>query len=93
MLEPTPTHVEGSHVLRRRDVMLAEEPAEYDLTGDTVTDLNLDLEEDEPMSISHVRQRHSDDSQILDYLRSEGPVRRPISGASVEELPVIKCAL
>ncbi|KOB69858.1 A disintegrin and metalloproteinase with thrombospondin motifs 1 [Operophtera brumata] len=82
VLQPTQTHPEGSHVLRRRDVMLAEEPAEYDLTGDTVTDLNLDFQEDEPMSEPHVRPRHSDDSQILDYLRSAGPVSRPISGVN-----------
>lgn len=80
VLQPTTAH-DGGHVLRRRDVLLSEEPTEYDLNGDTVADLDLDLEEDEPLSVPHVRPRHSDRAPVVDYLRSDGPVSRPISGA------------
>lgn len=72
-----PTRVEG-HVLRRRDVLLAEQPASYNLTGDTVTDLELDLEDD-PTPHPHVRPRHSDHYDI-EYFRDVMPITRPVSG-------------
>lgn len=78
-----PTRVEGSHVLRRRDVMLSEWAAAYNLTGDDVTDnLELDFEdeeEDEPISISHVHPRHSK-SANLEYFRAMPTISRPVSG-------------
>lgn len=76
-----PTHAEGAHVVRRRDVVLSEQPPAYNLTGDTVTDLDLDLEEEAVLTPTpHVRTRHSERLEI-DYFRAE-PVTRPISGVS-----------
>lgn len=78
VVQPRAVHEGRAHTLRRRDVAL-EEPVRYDLTGDTVTDLDLDFD-DEPMA-PHIRPRHSDYAPMIDYLRSEGPVTRSISGA------------
>lgn len=76
-----PKNAEESHVVRRRDVMIAEQPAAYNLTGDTVTDLDLDLEEDAVWTPTpHVRPRHTENIET-DYFRAE-PVTRPISGVS-----------
>lgn len=76
-----PTHANGAHVLHRRDVLLAERPAAYNLTGDTVTDLDLDFDEyDEPKVIPHVRPRNSDNTNT-EYFRGFTPVTRPVSGA------------
>ncbi|CAB3236822.1 unnamed protein product [Arctia plantaginis] len=78
VLEPTRT--EGSHVLRRRDVMLSEWTTAYNLTGDTVTDLELDFEdEDDPVLMPHIHPRHSD-SPSVDYYRGVRTISRPISG-------------
>ncbi|XP_038222920.1 A disintegrin and metalloproteinase with thrombospondin motifs 3-like [Zerene cesonia] len=74
-----PTRSDGSHVLKRRDVVLAERTAEYNLTGDTVTDLDIDYEDDEPMPSMHVRSRHGN-SDVEDF-RNIVPVTRPASGA------------
>ncbi|XP_049870395.1 A disintegrin and metalloproteinase with thrombospondin motifs 3-like [Pectinophora gossypiella] len=73
VLQPTRA---DAHVLRRRDVVLAEQPA-YNLTGDTMTDLHLDLDEDAPRP--HVHARHSDHDDT-DYFRDIAPVTRPASG-------------
>ncbi|XP_026496779.2 A disintegrin and metalloproteinase with thrombospondin motifs 1-like [Vanessa tameamea] len=74
-----PTRADGDHVLRRRDVLLSERPAAYNLTGDTVTDLDIDFDDDEPMAAFHVHPRHSDHSDV-DYFRNMLPITRPISG-------------
>jgi hypothetical protein len=68
----------SKHVLRRRDVMWSDRPAEYNLTGDTVTDLELDFEED-AISMPQVRLRHSDYSDT-EYFREIRPVTRSMSG-------------
>lgn len=85
VLQPTPhehdvLQPDSGHVLRRRDVLLSEQPAAYNLTGDTVTDLDIDFNDHEPMSAMHVHPRHSDHSDI-DYFRNIVPISRPISGA------------
>ncbi|CAG4918915.1 unnamed protein product [Colias eurytheme] len=74
-----PTRSDGSHVLKRRDVVLAERNAEFNLTGDTVTDLDIDYEDDDPMPSMHVRSRHGN-SDVADF-RNMLPVTRPVSGA------------
>lgn len=77
-----PTRAERSHVLRRRDVMLSEWATAYNLTGDTVTDLELDFEEeDDPVPTPHVHPRYSD-SPNVDYYRGVRTISRPISGVS-----------
>lgn len=79
VLQPTSTE-EGAHVLRRRDVLLEDQPVVYNLTGDTVADLELSLEEDD-LPRPHVRARHSNHDEI-EYLRDVIPViSRPVSGA------------
>lgn len=76
-----PTQKEGAHVLRRRDVELSEWAAAYNLTGDTVTDLELDFgEEDDPVPEPHVRPRHSVYPDT-DYFRGVQTISRPVSGA------------
>lgn len=72
-----------THVLRRRDALLQERPA-YDLTGDTVADLDLDLGDDEIVPVPYVRPLHSGGHHELDYLRSDGPITRPMSGSLVK---------
>ncbi|CAG9559815.1 unnamed protein product [Danaus chrysippus] len=74
-----PNRPDGSHVLRRRDVLVSEQPAMYNLTGDTVTDLDIDFEEDGPKTSAHVHTRQNYQSDI-DYFRSMLPVTRPVSG-------------
>lgn len=74
-----PNRPDGSHVLRRRDVLVSEQPAMYNLTGDTVTDLDIDFEEDGPKTSTHVHPRQNYQSDI-DYFRSMLPVTRPVSG-------------
>ncbi|KAJ0178920.1 hypothetical protein K1T71_005695 [Dendrolimus kikuchii] len=75
-----PTHADGAHVLHRRDLLLAERPSAYNLTGDTVTDLDLDFGEyDEPKVMPHIRPKQSD-STNTEYFRGFTPVTRPISG-------------
>lgn len=78
VLQPT-SRTDGAHVLRRRDVLLAEQAAACNLTGDTVTDLDLDLEEDDPAPRPHVHARHSSQADI-DYFRDMMPITRPVSG-------------
>ncbi|CAG9795129.1 unnamed protein product [Diatraea saccharalis] len=75
-----PNQPGSNHVLRRRDVMWSDRPVEYNLTGDTVTDLELDFEEDD-VSTPHVRLRHSDNSDI-EYFREVRPVTRSVSGVN-----------
>lgn len=77
-----PTRKEGSaHVLRRRDVELSERAAAYNLTGDTVTDLELDFgEEADPVPEPHVRARYSARPDT-DYFRGPRTISRPVSGA------------
>lgn len=76
-----PTRKEGSaHVLRRRDVELSERAAAYNLTGDTVTDLELDFgEEADPVPEPHVRARYSARPDT-DYFRGPRTISRPVSG-------------
>lgn len=74
-----PTRAESGHVLRRRDVLLSEPPATYNLTGDTVIDLDIDFEEEDPSPVMHVYPRHTDHSEV-DYFRNALPVTRPVSG-------------
>lgn len=83
-----PTRAENSaHVLRRRDVELSEWAAAYNLTGDTIADLELDFgDEHDPVPEPHVRPRHSAYTDI-DYFRGPIAVSRPISGAVIV-LPV-----
>ncbi|KAI5637407.1 reprolysin (M12B) family zinc metalloprotease domain-containing protein [Phthorimaea operculella] len=67
------------HVVRRRDVLMAEQPAAYNLTGDTVDDLDITLEDDTPRP--HVHARHSTHADVdTDYFRSFAPISRPVSG-------------
>ncbi|XP_028172858.1 A disintegrin and metalloproteinase with thrombospondin motifs 3-like isoform X2 [Ostrinia furnacalis] len=75
-----PTSPGSTHVLRRRDVLWSERPAQYNLTGDTVADLELDFEEDDEPT-PHVRPRHSDHSDT-EYFRDVRPVTRPVSGVN-----------
>lgn len=77
-----PTRAQG-HVLRRRDVLLAERPVAYNLTGDTVTDLELELEEDDPAPHPHVRPRHSNHYDV-EYFRDVMPITRPVSGVCAD---------
>lgn len=76
-----PTRADGSsHVLRRRDVLLSEQPATYNLTGDTVVDLDIDFADEELSPVMHVYPRHTDHSDV-DYFRNMiTPVTRPVSG-------------
>lgn len=81
VLQPT-RDTGDAHVLRRRDVMPVERPTSYNLTGDTVTDLDLDLEEDDDIFVRpHVSPRNSDRSEKMEYYRSAEPITRPISGS------------
>ncbi|XP_052740736.1 A disintegrin and metalloproteinase with thrombospondin motifs 3 isoform X1 [Bicyclus anynana] len=74
-----PTKPEG-HVLRRRDV-LSEQPVAYNLTGDMVSDFDIDFDEDEVMPAMHVRPRFSGKSDV-DYVRNGfRTYTRPVSGA------------
>ncbi|KAJ2952105.1 hypothetical protein O0L34_g4375 [Tuta absoluta] len=67
------------HVVRRRDVLLAEQPAAYNLTGDTVDNLDITLEDDTPRP--HVHARHSTHADVdTDYFRGIVPISRPVSG-------------
>ncbi|VVC96306.1 unnamed protein product [Leptidea sinapis] len=75
-----PTRPDSGHVLRRRDVLLSDRIAAYNLTGDTVGDLDIDLEDDEPVSTIHVRPRNGDHSEVEHY-RNVKPVTRPLSGS------------
>lgn len=79
-----PTRKESrAHVLRRRDVELSEWSAAYNLTGDTVVDLELDFgEEDDPVPEPHVRPRHSVYPD-RDYFRAPLTVSRPVSGVVI----------
>ncbi|XP_060801866.1 A disintegrin and metalloproteinase with thrombospondin motifs 1-like [Amyelois transitella] len=71
-----PTRPSGNHVLRRRDVLLSEQPAAYNLTGDTVTDLELEFEENHGLMPF---MSFGDDSD-LDYFRDLRPVTRSTRG-------------
>jgi len=74
-----PTRAEGSHLLHRRDVVLSEWEVGYNLTGDTVMDLELDFDdEEEPMPIKHPRLRHSVTDK--EYFRGVQTISRPVSG-------------
>ncbi|CAH0605531.1 unnamed protein product [Chrysodeixis includens] len=76
-----PTRSDRSHVLRRRDVELSEKATAYNLTGDTVTDLELDFgEEDDPVPVPHVRPRHSGRYSEVEYFRGVQTFSRPLSG-------------
>ncbi|KAL4708282.1 hypothetical protein ACJJTC_007688 [Scirpophaga incertulas] len=75
-----PNQPGSNHVLRRRDVMWSDYPAEYNLTGDTVTDLELDFQ-DEDYTMPHVRPRNSDYSDV-EYFREIRPITRPVSGVN-----------
>lgn len=79
VLQPTATE-EGEHVLRRRDVLLEDQLVAYNLTGDTVTDLELDQEEDDlPRPYLRALHTNNDDTE---YFRHVMPViSRPVSGA------------
>ncbi|XP_059056754.1 A disintegrin and metalloproteinase with thrombospondin motifs 1-like [Achroia grisella] len=72
-----PTSPGSNHVLRRRDVLPSEGRTAYNLTGDTVTELELEFENYNPMP--YVSIGHSDDSET-EYFRDIQPVTRPISG-------------
>ncbi|XP_028025872.1 A disintegrin and metalloproteinase with thrombospondin motifs 3-like [Bombyx mandarina] len=75
-----PTRTQEKHVLRRRDVTYSERSAEYNLTGDTVIDLDLDFDEDDDLlPTSHVHPRHSDHSD-KEYFHDMHLFRRPASG-------------
>lgn len=75
VLQPTRA---GRHVVHRRDVVWSEQPTLFNLTGDTVDNLELDLEsDDEP--VPHVRPRHTAHSDH-EYYRDVRPVTRPVSG-------------
>ncbi|XP_072939392.1 A disintegrin and metalloproteinase with thrombospondin motifs 1-like [Epargyreus clarus] len=76
-----PTRSDGGHVLRRRDVLLSEQTATYNLTGDEIPDLDIDFEDEQPALTPHVRPRHSDHSNV-DYFRDVLPVTRPVSGVN-----------
>lgn len=74
-----PTRPGGDHVLRRRDVLLSERPTAYNLTGDTVTELELEFEENYE-SMPYVSIGHSDDSDTEYFHDIQQPITRPISG-------------
>lgn len=77
VLQPT-TVPHDSHVLRRRDITLTDMPPVFNLTGDTVTDLELDfIEETTP----YIGPRIKGKSEV-EYFRSQSvPVyTRPVSG-------------
>lgn len=77
-----PTRTDHGHVLRRRDVLLSEQPATYNLTGDTVVDLDIDFADEEPSPAMHVYPRHTDHSDV-DYFRNMLlPITRPVSDAN-----------
>ncbi|XP_068631071.1 A disintegrin and metalloproteinase with thrombospondin motifs 1-like [Battus philenor] len=78
VLQPTRPDGKSSHVLRRRDVTLSELPATYNLTGDTVGDLDINFDDEPP--VPHVRSRNSDHSESDHYYRNIRPVTRPVSG-------------
>ncbi|XP_075971491.1 A disintegrin and metalloproteinase with thrombospondin motifs 1-like [Anticarsia gemmatalis] len=74
-----PTRAEGSHVLRRRDVTFSESTPVCNLTGDTVSDFELDFEDEpDPVPVPHVRPRHSV-FPTTDYFRMQ-PISVPVSG-------------
>lgn len=81
VLQPTRPDGRSSHVLRRRDVMLSDLPAAYNLTGDTVADLEFDFDDEPPLP--HVRPRHSE-SDGVDQYRNVRPVTRPLSGVILQ---------
>lgn len=82
MLQP-PRKEGSAHVLRRRDVELSEWAAAYNLTGDTVSDLELDFgDEDDPVPEPHVRPRHSVYPDT-DYFRGPITISRPVSGVVI----------
>ncbi|XP_053603427.1 A disintegrin and metalloproteinase with thrombospondin motifs 1-like [Plodia interpunctella] len=73
VLQPTRP---GSHVLRRRDVVLSEQATAYNLTGDTVTDLELEFEENH--SLTPI-MGFGDDSDV-EYFHDMRPVTRSTRG-------------
>lgn len=82
-----PTRPDGGHVLRRRDVLQAEQPVAYNLTGDTVTDFDIDFDEDDVMPAMHVRPRDSNHSEKSDIEYHRSGLRtytRPVSGVLVQ---------
>ncbi|CAH2265526.1 jg10075 [Pararge aegeria aegeria] len=76
-----PTKPDGGHVLRRRDVLQAEQPIAYNLTGDMVNDFDIDFDEDEVMPAIHIRPRHTDHSDIEYHRNGLRTYTRPVSGA------------
>ncbi|XP_063360365.1 A disintegrin and metalloproteinase with thrombospondin motifs 1-like [Cydia amplana] len=81
VLQPTAgkENSDGAHVLRRRDVLLSEQPAAYNLTGDTVSDLELDLSNEESATpMPQVRLRHNHDRDVQEYRNVI--VSRPVTG-------------
>lgn len=86
ILQPT-EHPRHAHVLRRRNanVTLSDEPPAFNLTGDTVTDLELNFDEDDDESglsrPSNVRTRHphTDDVQYS-HTNNILTISRPTSG-------------
>ncbi|XP_045535080.1 A disintegrin and metalloproteinase with thrombospondin motifs 3 [Papilio machaon] len=81
VLQPTRPQGRQSHVLRRRDVVLSDPPAAYNLTGDTVADLELHFDEEPPSPPSpHVHVRNSDHSDAVEDFHGLRAVTRPVSG-------------
>lgn len=75
-----PTQNKEAHVLRRRDVVIADQTSPYNLTGDTVTDLDLDFgDDDQPTVTSYVRPIHSGRTET-EYFHNVQVVTRPVSG-------------
>lgn len=80
-----PTQNEGAHVLRRRDVVITDQTTAYNLTGDTVTDLDLDFgEDDQPTVTSYVHRKDSSRTET-EYFRNVQVVTRPVSGVCTSD--------
>lgn len=79
VLQPTSTE-EGAHVLRRRDVLRQNQPVAYNLTGDTVSDFELDLKEDD-LPRKHVRAFHGNKDDTEYFHEAMPVISRPVSGA------------
>ncbi|XP_041970480.1 A disintegrin and metalloproteinase with thrombospondin motifs 3-like isoform X2 [Aricia agestis] len=76
-----PTRPEGRHVLRRRDVRVADQPVAYNLTDDTVDDLEIDFDDERPSPVPFVHRRSGDESESEnEYFRGVQTVTRPVTG-------------
>lgn len=76
VLQPTEVP-RDAHVLRRRDITLTYEPTAFNLTDDTVTDLDLNF--DEEFRLPYIKPR-GDGSE---YFHNTPVFSRPISGSYV----------